>query len=48
VLVREGDKVVQGQQIAEMGSSGTDRNKLHFEIRYQGSPVNPMNYLSKR
>ena len=48
VLVREGEAVVQGQKIAEMGSSGTDLNKLHFEIRYEGNPVNPSNYLPKR
>ena len=48
LLVREGDTVHMGQHIAEMGSSGTDRVKLHFEIRYDGQPVNPMNYLPKR
>lgn len=48
VLVKEGELVKQGQAIAEMGSSGTDRNKLHFEIRKEGEPVNPMLYLPKR
>lgn len=48
VLVKEGDKVNKGQKIAEMGSSGTDRNKLHFEIRKEGQPVNPLLYLPKQ
>jgi lipoprotein NlpD len=48
VLVNEGDTVTQGQTIAEMGSSGTDRNKLHFEIRKNGKPVNPASYLPRR
>jgi lipoprotein NlpD len=44
-LVRENDIVRQGQKIAEMGSSGTDRVKLHFEIRRQGTAVDPEPYL---
>lgn len=48
LLVNEGDKVRAGQTVAEMGSSGTDRVKLHFEIRRRGQPVDPMTYLPKR
>ena len=48
LLVREGQQVKVGQQIAEMGSTGTDRVKLHFEIRRQGKPVDPMQYLPSR
>jgi lipoprotein NlpD len=43
--VREGDKVTQGQKIAELGSSGINRNMLHFEIRLDGKPVDPQLYL---
>ncbi len=46
VLVREGQKVRAGQKIAEMGSTGTRRVMLHFEIRLNGRPVNPLDYLS--
>lgn len=45
-LVKEGQSVVKGQKIAEMGSSGTDIVKLHFEIRYQGKSVDPTKFLS--
>lgn len=45
ILVKEGQKVKQGQKIAEMGKSGTNRVKLHFEIRKNGNPVNPRKYL---
>lgn len=48
LLVKEGDFVKAGQKIADMGSSGTDRVKLHFEIRRDGTPVDPMKYLPKR
>lgn len=46
--VKEGDFVKAGQIIAEMGSSGTDRVKLHFEIRRDGTPVDPMKFLPRR
>ena len=45
VLVREGQTVVKGQKIAEMGDSDADRVKLHFEIRRLGKPVDPLKYL---
>lgn len=45
VLVKEGDWVSAGEKIAEMGSTGTRRIMLHFEIRRSGKPVNPLNYL---
>ncbi|MBB3275094.1 MULTISPECIES: peptidoglycan DD-metalloendopeptidase family protein [Pseudoxanthomonas] len=47
-LVNEGQNVKAGQQIAEMGSSGAAREMLHFEIRYNGKPVDPQLYLPKR
>ena len=48
ISVKEGDIVKAGQRIADMGSSGTDRVKLHFEIRSEGSPVDPLKFLPKR
>ncbi|MEZ5463058.1 peptidoglycan DD-metalloendopeptidase family protein [Dokdonella sp.] len=44
-LVQEGDTVKAGQQIAEMGSSSASRDMLHFEIRKNGKPVDPLAYL---
>ena len=46
ILVKEGQSVIKGQKIAEMGNSGTDIVKLHFEIRYQGKSVDPTKFLS--
>jgi lipoprotein NlpD len=45
ILVQEGDTVTKGQKIAELGSTNTDRPKLHFELRQQGTPVDPLKYL---
>lgn len=48
IAVREGETVGGGQRIASMGSTGTDRTKLHFEIRRYGVPVDPLRYLARR
>ena len=48
LLVKEDQAVRKGQKIAEMGSTDADRVKLHFEIRRQGKPVDPVRYLPSR
>lgn len=48
LLVSEGSVVNAGQQIATMGSSGTNSVKLHFELRRQGKPMDPLTLLPKR
>jgi lipoprotein NlpD len=45
LLVKTGDTVHQGQQIAEMGSENNDRVAVLFEVRRDGKPVDPMPYL---
>lgn len=47
-LVAEGTKVKAGDVIAEMGRTGTMRDMLHFEIRRNGKPVDPLLYLPKQ
>ncbi|MBR8061226.1 peptidoglycan DD-metalloendopeptidase family protein [Burkholderia dolosa] len=48
LLVKEGQSVTQGQTIAEMGSSDSDRVALHFELRYGGRSIDPARYLPAR
>ena len=48
LLVAEGDTVKAGQRIAQKGSSGTDTVKLHFEIRREGKPIDPLTVLPQR
>ena len=48
LLIKEDQSVKKGQKIAEMGSSDADRVKLHFEVRRQGKPVDPIKYLPTR
>jgi lipoprotein NlpD len=48
LLVKDQESVKKGQKIAELGDSGTDSPKLHFEIRRQGKPVDPKQYLPAR
>lgn len=47
LYVKQGDRVKAGQKIADMGSTGTNRTMLHFEIRYRGKPVDPLRYLPR-
>ena len=48
LLVAEGEYVSAGQMIAKMGSSGTSRTELYFEIRKDGKPVDPLKYLPRK
>ena len=48
VLVKEGASVVRGQRIAELGDTDSDRPKLHFEVRRQGRPIDPIQMLPGR
>jgi lipoprotein NlpD len=47
LLVKEDQTVRKGQKIAEMGNSDSDRVKLHFEIRRQGKPIDPLRLLPR-
>ena len=48
VLVKEGQNVVRGQKIAEIGDTDSPQAKLHFEIRRLGKPVDPLKLLPAR
>jgi lipoprotein NlpD len=47
LMVKEGDSVSGGQKIAKMGQDNNGQVLLHFEIRKNGSPVEPAKYLPK-
>ena len=46
-FVKEGETVKQGQEIAKSGKGNDGKPLLHFEIRKNGQPVNPVKYLPK-
>jgi lipoprotein NlpD len=48
LLVKEGQNVVRGQKIAEIGNTDSSQAKLHFEIRRLGKPVDPLKFLPDR
>ncbi|WP_116141434.1 peptidoglycan DD-metalloendopeptidase family protein [Trinickia diaoshuihuensis] len=48
LFVKEGERVTQGQKIAEMGDTDNDRVALHFELRYGGRSIDPSRYLPSR
>ena len=48
LLVREGQAIKKGQKIATMGEGPGGKPRLHFEIRRNGKPVNPRQYLPAR
>lgn len=48
LLVKDGQQVKRGQQIALMGSSDAPRVELHFEVRLRGTPIDPMQVLPAR
>ena len=47
IVVKEGQTVVAGQKIAEMGNTDANTTKLHFEIRRLGKSVDPAKYLNQ-
>jgi lipoprotein NlpD len=48
MLVQEGDRIRAGDKIAEMGTGPTGRDMLHFEVRVDGKPADPVQFLPAR
>jgi len=48
LLVAEGYTVEKGEVIAKVGQAGSNKTSLHFEIRKNGKPVNPLNFLPEK
>ncbi len=48
MFVKENDPVKQGETIAEVGGDPGDRNRLYFEIRKNGKPVDPLRLLPRQ
>lgn len=47
INVQTNERVKRGQKIAELGDSDTTSPRLHFQIRRNGTPVNPLSYLPR-
>ncbi|PHV00037.1 peptidoglycan DD-metalloendopeptidase family protein, partial [Iodobacter sp. BJB302] len=45
ILVKDGESVKQGQNVAQMGNTDSDKVMLHFELRFKGTAINPTPYL---
>jgi len=48
LLVKDGESVIQGQKIAELGSTDSNEPKLHFEVRENGNSVDPELFLNRQ
>ena len=48
LLVKEGESVRRGQRIATMGEGPGREPRMHFEIRQNGQPVDPRQFLPAR
>ncbi len=48
ILVKDGDEVAKGERVAEMGGGDSNKPLLHFEIRRNGTPVNPVKLLPRQ